>query len=242
MKKAILLCVAASLMLAFTACQPGGQSGVSVKKNFELKTEQDSFSYIIGRDIAGSLRMFMSEINKDILFSAINEGLDTTKESRLDEMVERAVMMTVMTRLNDQAVARAQAETETNRTKGEEFLARNAERSEVTVTASGLQFEILEAGDRSSAKPTASSTVEVRYVGTLIDGTVFDRSRDGATARFPVSGVISGWTEGLQLMNVGSKFKFFIPPNLAYADRPLPGIGPNSTLIFEVELVNVINQ
>ena len=227
-------------MFAFTACNLGGGASVSVSKNIgELKTEQDSFSYVIGRDIAGSLKMLLPEINKDILFSALYEGLDTTKESRFDEATERAIMMNVMMRLNEQARAAAEAEGENNKARGAEFLAQNAQRPEVTTTESGLQFEVLEAGDVSSKKPTATSTVEVRYVGTLIDGTEFDRSRDGVPVRFPVGGVIPGWTEGLQLMNVGAKFKFFIPSTLAYGERPLPGIGPNSTLIFEVELVSV---
>jgi FKBP-type peptidyl-prolyl cis-trans isomerase len=150
-------------------------------------------------------------------------------------------MMNVMMRLNEQARAKAEAEGENNKTKGAEFLAVNAQRPEVNTTGSGLQYEVIEAGDVASRKPTAASTVEVRYVGTLIDGTEFDRSRDDQTVRFPVGGVIPGWTEGLQLMNVGSKFRFFIPSALAYGERPLPGIGPNSTLIFEVELVNIID-
>ena len=123
--------------------------------------------------------------------------------------------------------------------EGEAFLAENGKRPEVTTTASGLQYEVIEMGD--GAKPTASSTVKVHYRGTLLDGTVFDSSYDrGEPISFPLNGVIRGWTEGLQLMPVGSKFKFYIPYDLAYGERGAGQvIGPYETLIFEVELLNI---
>ncbi|MFN4006481.1 MAG: FKBP-type peptidyl-prolyl cis-trans isomerase [Chitinophagaceae bacterium] len=121
---------------------------------------------------------------------------------------------------------------------GQDFLAKNGERSEVTTLASGLQYEVLTLGEGD--KPLPIHTVTCHYHGTLIDGTVFDSSvRRGQPASFPLNMVIKGWTEGLQLMPTGSKFRFFIPPHLAYGDRQVSAeIGPNCTLIFDVELIS----
>lgn len=123
---------------------------------------------------------------------------------------------------------------------GKAFLAENAKRSEVTVTESGLQYEVLVEG--SGEKPVASSTVRTHYHGTLIDGTVFDSSVDrGQPAEFPVNGVIAGWTEALQMMPVGSKWRLTIPYNLAYGERGAGGkIGPYTTLVFDVELLDIL--
>ncbi len=131
----------------------------------------------------------------------------------------------------EQAAANLQA--------GEDFLATNKQRTEVTALDSGLQYEILKVGD--GAKPTAFNTVTCHYHGTLIDGTVFDSSvQRGKPASFPLNMVIKGWTEGLQLMSVGSKYRFFIPPHLAYGDRQVSAqIGANCTLIFDVELLSI---
>ena len=122
---------------------------------------------------------------------------------------------------------------------GQEFLAANKQKPGVTTLPSGLQYEVITEG--TGIKPLARNSVTCHYHGTLIDGTVFDSSVErGQPATFPLNRVISGWTEGLQLMSVGSKWRFFIPPNLAYGDRQTGSdIGPNSTLIFEVELLGV---
>ena len=122
---------------------------------------------------------------------------------------------------------------------GQEFLAANKQKPGVTTLPSGLQYEVINEG--TGIKPGAKSNVTCHYHGTLIDGTVFDSSvKRGQPATFPLNRVISGWTEGLQLMSVGSKWRFFIPPNLAYGERQTGSdIGPNSTLIFEVELLGV---
>ena len=126
-----------------------------------------------------------------------------------------------------------------NREAGGEFLAQNKERKEVNATDSGLQYEILENGD-GDAKPLADDEVEVHYHGTLINGEVFDSSIDrGETSKFRVDGVIKGWTEALQMMTVGDKWKLFIPSDLAYGERGSNSIGPNETLIFEVDLIGI---
>ncbi|NNE30319.1 MAG: FKBP-type peptidyl-prolyl cis-trans isomerase [Saprospiraceae bacterium] len=126
-----------------------------------------------------------------------------------------------------------------NMDSGNEFLATNGARQEVVSLPSGLQYEIMNTGE--GAKPSATDKVTTHYHGTLIDGTVFDSSvQRGEPATFPVNGVIQGWVEALQLMNVGSKWKLFVPPHLAYGDRGAGQmIGPNSTLIFEVELLSI---
>lgn len=125
---------------------------------------------------------------------------------------------------------------------GEEFLAENAKRAEVTVTESGLQYEVLTAGAAGGEKPTAESTVRTHYHGTLIDGTVFDSSyQRGEPAEFPVSGVIAGWTEALQLMTPGTKLRLYVPHELAYGERGAGNaIAPFSTLVFDVELIAII--
>lgn len=126
-----------------------------------------------------------------------------------------------------------------NLAAGEAFLNTNKERAEVTALPSGLQYEVLTTGN--GPKPSAAQTVTCHYHGTMIDGTVFDSSvQRGQPASFPLNMVIKGWTEGLQLMPTGSKWRFFIPPHLAYGDRQVgPTIGPNSTLIFDVELLSI---
>jgi len=122
--------------------------------------------------------------------------------------------------------------------KGEEFLAKNAEREEVKVTDSGLQYEILEEGD--GPMPTSSDKVKTHYHGMLIDGSVFDSSVErGQPISFPVMGVIKGWQEALQMMPVGSKWRVYIPSRLAYGERGAGAIGPNSALVFEVELLEI---
>lgn len=142
----------------------------------------------------------------------------------------------------DPAASRAALAAE-NLARSRDFLIENAERPGVTVTDSGLQYEVLESGGEDGVSPVATDIVEVHYVGTLIDGVEFDSSRArGAAARFPLNRVIPGWTEGVQLMKEGDRFRFFVPSDLAYGENGTPGrIGPNDALIFDVELLKVIN-
>ncbi len=137
--------------------------------------------------------------------------------------------------------ARIAEEGAKNKELGEEFLAKNKEREGVKTTASGLQYEVIEEGD--GPRPKATDRVTVHYTGTLIDGKKFDSSVDrGQPATFPLSGVIKGWTEGLQLMATGSKYRFYIPSELAYGTNAPPSIGPNQVLIFDVELLSIESQ
>lgn len=142
--------------------------------------------------------------------------------------------------ISDILFQRNKDKAEANRKAGEDFLAANKEKPNVVTLESGLQYEVLQEGD--GPKPTASQSVTCHYHGTLIDGKIFDSSvQRGQPATFPLNRVIPGWTEGVQLMNEGSKYRFFIPSNLAYGDRQVGSdIGPNSALIFDVELLKIV--
>jgi len=207
-------------------------------KNVELKTFNDSVSYAIGADIARNFANQKLEINNDAFvngFMKIANGEDS-------EFTEEEVT-TILTRYQQKMMEKRQAEESVvaaeNLKKGEEFLAQNKTKKGVKVTPSGLQYRVITMG--KGKKPKLNDKVKVHYKGTLIDGTEFDSSyKRGAPAEFPLNGVIKGWTEGLQLMPVGSKFEFVIPADLAYGTRAPQSIGPNQTLIFEVELLDIV--
>ncbi|MDR0304591.1 MAG: FKBP-type peptidyl-prolyl cis-trans isomerase [Chitinispirillales bacterium] len=239
MRKVILPILSAVVVLSvFVGCNKNGV--FSTKKEINLVTQQDSFSYVIGRDIARSAQMFQKELKKEVLVAAILEGFDTMSVSRIDDNTARQIQQNVFERLRDETEAKAKADAEKNDAINAEFFEKNKQREGVVTTESGLQYEVLVEGDITKAKPTDESRVEVRYVGTFIDGKEFDKSNDSSTVKFPVNGVIKGWTEGLKLMNVGSKHKLYIPSDLAYGNRGIPGaIPPASALIFEVELISV---
>lgn len=157
-----------------------------------------------------------------------------------DFQVEIPAIQAAFEEINSQIQARREEEAKVLAAEGESFLAENALRPEVTVTASGLQYEVITSGE--GEKPTADSTVRTHYHGTLINGTVFDSSYDrGQPAEFPVGGVIKGWTEALQMMAVGSKWRLYVPQDLAYGERGAgASIAPYSTLVFDVELLEII--
>ncbi len=234
--------IAASLL--FLACSPDGsapgETSTSAQESTMSKPESmiDRASYGIGFNLGSTLNQQGIEANVDLLSRGIRDGL-----SGADGLLEDAEIQAALTELQSQVqadqAAKAAAAGETNSAEGAAFLAENGQRAEVQTTASGLQYEVIEAGD--GAKPTASDTVTVHYKGTLLDGTVFDSSYDrGQPATFPLNRVIPGWTEGLQLMSVGSKYKLFIPSELGYgAQGAGADIGPNATLTFEVELLEI---
>lgn len=204
----------------------------------ELETPEERLSYTIGMDIGGSLAEQNIDLDLDLLVEALRASYNG-EETRLTEEEALAERDAFMQRRQQQMQAEREEEAVINLEKGEAFLAENADREGVTVTESGLQYRVIEEGE--GASPTAEDRVTVHYRGTLIDGTVFDSSYDrGEPATFALNQVIPGWTEGVQLMKEGAKYEFFVPAELAYGEQGRPGpIGPNSTLIFEVELLEI---
>ena len=198
----------------------------------KLKTEIDSVSYCIGVNIGENLKNQFSDIDIKDFMNGINDVLDKKSESKISNAEAQKILQEYFTKQQEMKTKIAKEE-------GANFLAENAKKEGVISLESGLQYEILKQG--SGAKPTINDNVTTHYHGTLIDGTIFDSSVDrGQPATFPVSGVIKGWTEALQLMSVGSKWRLYVPYDLAYGERGAgANIGPFTTLIFEVELISI---
>ncbi|HTU41150.1 MAG TPA: FKBP-type peptidyl-prolyl cis-trans isomerase [Candidatus Aquilonibacter sp.] len=203
-----------------------------------LKTDKEKFSYALGMRMGANLKKQNVPIDPAILERGVKDALAGGKTLLTDEQAQTALMQ-VQNDLRKKQQEKMQAEGLENKKQGEAFLAENKTKDGVKTLPSGLEYKILKEG--TGPKPAASDTVECNYRGTLIDGKEFDSSaKHGGPATFPVSGVIKGWTEALQMMPVGSKWQLFIPADLAYGDRGAgPDIGPDSTLIFEVELVSI---
>lgn len=233
-KELIVLTAVVTLMLGSCAKQ-------SIT-NAKLKTNADSLSYAFGMFNFKQLQADSIVVNPLLVAKAMMDS-EKGKSSMSDE-IANGVIMSYLTRRQAE-MAERQAEQDKILYKdyiaeNEAFLAKNKEKSGVIVTPSGLQYEVIKMG--TGNKPTINSTVKVHYIGTMIDGTEFDSSvKRGEPAQFPLAGVISGWTEALQLMPVGSKFKIYLPQDLGYgANAPGDPIKPFSTLIFEVELLDIV--
>jgi FKBP-type peptidyl-prolyl cis-trans isomerase FklB len=203
-----------------------------------LKTQKEKFSYALGMKMGANLQKQSVPVDPNILARGLKDGLAGGKTLLTDDEAQAAIMA-VQNDLRAKQQEKMKEAGDANKKEGEAFLAENKGKEGVVTLPSGLQYKILTAG--TGAKPTASDSVVCNYRGTLINGTEFDSSyKRGQPATFPVSGVIKGWTEALQLMPVGSKWQLFVPSDLAYGERgPGPEIGPNSTLIFEVELLSI---
>ena len=225
----------AALAMTFLSACSQGQKGRVV-----LTNEMDSVSYAIGADIGANFkRGKLDSVNIDAIAMGLRDGLDSA--TMMDQATLEQVVQGYMMKLQEKRMAEDQAKGEENRIAGETFLAENGKKAGMVTTESGLQYEVVTMG--TGPKPTAQDQVSVHYTGTLIDGTKFDSSVDrGQPATFPVGGVIRGWVEGLQLMPVGSKWKLYIPSDLAYGPSGGPGgaIPANSTLIFDVELLEIV--
>ncbi|HEX9826082.1 MAG TPA: FKBP-type peptidyl-prolyl cis-trans isomerase [Flavobacteriaceae bacterium] len=224
------------VVLAASVLSSCGGQGVSKKA---LKTELDSVSYAIGMDVAKNVKTSVSEIDSELFIQGYMNVLDSTNILIKEENAQQ-VLTAYFQKKQAEKMKKQQEEAEKEKGVGEKFLEENKSKEGVKVTESGLQYIVLKEG--TGAKPTAESKVKVHYHGTLIDGTVFDSSVDrGEPTEFGVGQVIRGWTEGLQLMSVGSKYKFFIPQDLGYGARQAgEKIKPYSTLIFEVELLEIV--
>ncbi|WP_411563811.1 FKBP-type peptidyl-prolyl cis-trans isomerase [Pseudomonas shirazensis] len=200
-----------------------------------LSTDETRVSYGIGRQLGGQLR---DNPPPGVSLEAIVAGL-TDAFNGVESRVNEADLSAAFKTIRDIMQAEAAAKAEVAAAVGVEFLAENAKREGITTLASGLQFEVLTAG--VGAKPSRDDTVRTHYHGTLLDGTVFDSSYDrGQPAEFPVGGVIAGWTEALQLMNAGSKWRLYVPSELAYGAQGVGSIPPHSVLVFDVELLDVL--
>ncbi len=233
MKRRMLALAAATAAVLFVA------SGCTAEeKKPELASLKDKVSYGIGMNIGKDFKEQGIDVDVNLLSRGIKDAMGGGEMALTEEEMREA-----FTAFQKELAAKQETKNkelaEKNQKAGEEFLAENAKKEGVVTLPSGLQYKVLEEG--AGKTPKASDTVTVNYSGTLIDGTEFDSSyKRGEPATFPVGGVIAGWTEALQLMKEGAKWQLFIPANLAYGERGAgPTIGPNSTLVFEVELIKV---
>jgi FKBP-type peptidyl-prolyl cis-trans isomerase FkpA len=199
--------------------------------------DKNKISYMVGMDIGRGLTQIKDDIDIKVVEQALEAVLKGDKTTMTQEEALQ-VRQAYMQQMQSKRVAEQKASAEKNKTEGAAFLTKNKSKSGVKTTASGLQYEVEKEG--TGPKPKATDTVKVNYLGTKIDGTKFDSSYDrGQPATFPLNGVIKGWSEGLQLMPVGSKYKLYVPADLAYGENAPGPIGPNATLIFEVELLGI---
>lgn len=232
---ALILCLSS---LTFTADKVEEKEKEPIK---QLKTDLEKMSYTLGLDAGTRLQSIPIEVDLAIFFKGVE---DTIKENKPLLTPEEAEAMTVKIRQKviQKEIEQMMKEAEKNRKEGEAFLAENGKKEGVITTKSGLQYTILR--DGNGPTPTTTDEVEVHYEGTLIDGTVFDSSyKRGESITFPVNRVIAGWTEALQLMKVGSKYRLFIPSALGYREQGAgDAIGPNAVLIFEVELLSIVEE
>ena len=212
----------------------GTAQGVTV-----LTTDKQKASYAIGMNVGGGLHRQGVDLDTAALLQGMKDALGGGK-TLMTEDEARAALTKLQGEMQAKQQAKAQQEGEAGKKEGDAFLAANKGKEGVVTLPSGLQYKIVKEG--SGPKPTAADSVVCNYRGTLINGTEFDASeKHGGPATFPVSGVIPGWTEALQLMPTGSKWQIFIPSNLAYGARGTPGgpIPPNATLIFDLELLSI---
>lgn len=221
--------------VGFVACESGGYDSA---QNAALDTDDQKASYAIGLQIGGSLADIQGHIDYDAFTRGVQDAM-AEREPVIAQAELQEVMMRFQQAIGEEQQARMDSLGTINQTAGESFLAENAAKEGVTVTESGLQYEVMRPGD--GERPTAEDEVTIHYRGTLPDGTQFDSSYDrGEPTTFQVGGVIQGFSEALQLMPVGSQYRFVIPGNLAYGPTGNGAmIGPNQTLIFEVELIGI---
>jgi len=245
MKKYILLSVIMVLVAAISS-QAYAQKKEKKKKSKKdevvvvagpaFTSNKDTISYIIGADIAHSFAKNSLDLNKDMVFKGFSDAQVKADTVFTQEQIE-AIMTAWQQDMSAKKMALAEQEMTKNVKAGEDFLAANKMKEGVVVLPSGLQYKVLKAGEGNS--PDDNDVVTVHYTGTLLDGTVFDSSRErGETIEFPVNGVIPGWTEALKLMKPGAQYMLYIPANLAYGDKQTGPIPEGSTLIFDVELLS----
>jgi len=229
-KKALVLTAAAAILL--TSCAKK-EADKAVKG--EMKSEKEKISYVFGYQIGKNLKTAETEIDMNTLMNGLNFGLNGK-----DSMMTEQQMMEIMQKFQEEQMKKMQTKMESAKQAGTDYLAKNKTQPGVVTTASGLQYKVITEG--KGAVPKAADKVKVHYKGTLIDGKEFDSSyKRGEPVTFQVDQVIKGWGEALQLMKVGGKYQLFIPSDLAYGERGAqPDILPNSALVFEVELIDIV--
>lgn len=228
-----------SLRSAVLAVSLTAMHAQAAESTIDLSSEASKISYSIGVNIGQNLaeQGIMDSISLDAFYAGIGDVVTSEPRLTMDEM------MAALQSFQERLMAQQQAEMAAFKAEGEAYLTANATKDGVMTTASGLQYLVLASGPTDGASPTANDSVLAHYHGTFIDGSVFDSSVDrGEPAEFGVGQVIAGWTEALQMMKVGDKWRLFIPANLAYGETGSGPIPPFSTLIFDVELLNVITQ
>jgi FKBP-type peptidyl-prolyl cis-trans isomerase FklB len=227
---------------AKTAQTPAAKTGAATAKTqvpLTLKTQTQKSSYAIGMNIGKNLKRDSVDVDPAVLLRGLKDALAGNKLLLTDEEA-KAALTALQTEVRTKEEAKLKAAALENKKAGDAFLAANKTKEGVVALPSGLQYKVIKEG--TGPKPTAQDTVLCHYRGTLVDNTEFDSSyKRNEPLKIPVGGVIKGWTEAIQLMPVGSKWQLFIPSDLAYGERGAPGspIGPNSTLIFEVELISI---
>ncbi|MCB0795228.1 MAG: FKBP-type peptidyl-prolyl cis-trans isomerase [Flavobacteriales bacterium] len=236
MKTQHLVIALASLLATACSNNVTGQK----ERTVNLKSNIDSVSYGIGTDIGHNMKLSgLDSLNIDALAMGIQDGIDSTERISVENV--RALVQGYMLKAQEKMMAREREEAEQARVAGEQWLLENAKKEGVQTTESGLQYEVLQMGD--GPRPAITDQVKVNYKGTLIDGKEFDSSyKRGEPAVFGVGNVIAGWTEALTMMPKGSRWKLYIPSELAYGASRGPGgqLPPNSVLIFEVDLLDVM--
>lgn len=236
MKKKIS--IALSLCMALTVLGACSKAPEVKDKDVELETFTDKVSYVLGTDIGSSIRETKTEMNLEVLYRGLEDSLNE-RELKLTTEQIAAVKKEFSQKLQQEYTARIEEAGRKNLAEGEAFLQENAAKEGVVTTPSGLQYKVLVEGD--GPRPALTDQVKVNYRGTLLNGKEFDSSyARNEPVVFQLNSVIPGWVEAMQLMKVGSKYQLFIPAALAYGEREAgPDIGPNSTLIFEVELLGI---
>ena len=235
--KKLLSCLILSGSVALTACQSDDSSA---DKEINLDTLEKKVFYTIGVSVAENVRIDKFDFDSAAFNLAVAD-VKAGKESRLSEDEMRATMQSFQAMQREILTQEREEQAEKNRAEGEAFLAAKAQEEGVIKTDSGLMYKVITAG--TGATPKATDTVVAHYAGTLIDGTEFDSSyKRGNPATFGVSNLIPGWVEALQIMPVGSKWELYIPGDLAYGPRGNQGIPPSATLIFELELLDIVAE
>lgn len=237
MLKRSLMAMGLAVLLAATAMAQQKPVPNENLPSSSLITKKDKLSYSLGMDLGHQFRRMSLDIDPALFLQGLKDALSGNKSAMSEEEIRKSIseMQNELQQRQQQMMADAG---EKSKKEGQAFLAENKDKPGVRTLPSGLQYKVLKEG--TGPKPTPTDTVVCNYRGTLVNGDEFDSSyKRGQPATFPVNGVIKGWTEALQLMPVGSKWQLFIPSELAYGERGVPGIGPNSTLVFEVELLSI---